>query len=152
MCQRFLGLLYLVSLFLISEGCNDKRIIQYKFKDIVVTRIDYDGKTEFKYGDSIGCTDDNLVVAEYYGFNNGMDILMIFKGDSSVELIGYGGGYLKKIGSPKIIISKYSNAEVLSAIADYKKKGYGIIRLSNSMELEKKFPDNVDSKVVVQYK
>lgn len=141
-------------IFLIFIGCNNNKFIKYKFKGTIITRVDYEGKTNFFYG-SCGniksCSDTDLVVAEYYGFNNGMDVFMVFKNDSSVELIHYGGEFLKKIGKCKIETPQYSNDKLNEILDDYRRRNFGIIRLSDFLELEKKFPENSNSKVSVQY-
>jgi len=141
-------------LLFIFIGCNNSKIIQYKFKGVIITRVDYEGKTNFFYGScgSINsCSTTDLVIAEYYGFNNGMDVFMVFKNDSTVELIHYGGEFLKKIGQCRIDTPQYSNDKLSGTLDKYKNLGFGIMRLSNLLELEKKFPENSNSKVSVQY-
>ena len=91
------------------------------------------------------------MIAEYYGFNNGMDVFMVFKNDSTVELIHYGGEFLKKIGRCRIETPHYNNDKLDGTLNKYRNLGFGIIRLSNFLELEKKFPENSNSKVSVQY-
>lgn len=145
-------LLYLSLIAFIFTGCENNITIHYSFNGVTISRIDYDGRTDFRYGTTDSENDSSLVVAEYYGFNNGMDIFMVFKEDRSVELIHYGGEYLKKIGNTKIIIPSYTSDKLMSVIDRYRKKGYGIVRLSNSLKLEKQFPDNLSSKVIARYK
>lgn len=147
------SLVWYVLLF-IFIGCNNSRITQYKFKETIITRVDYDGKTNFFYGacgNINNCPQTDFVIAEYYGFNNGMDVFMVFKNDSTVELIHYGGEFLKKVGQSRIKIPQYSNDRLIEILEKYRNLGLGVIRLSNLLELEKKFPENLNSKVSVQY-
>ncbi len=80
---------------------QDFSLIYYKCNTASITRVSKDGISKFYYGilskDSIQ-NERNYIKAEYSGFNNNMDVYLIFKKNNDVELVHYGGEFFSYVG------------------------------------------------------
>ena len=141
---------------LISSCTNNRTYIYYKYNGTTITRVDFDGATNFYYGycnneTSTECSETPCIRAEYYGLTNGMELYLVFKNDSTIELVNFGTDNLKKSGDCAINIGAYTNDELFKKIEHYKKAGLGIMRISSAINLEKSFLENKNSKISVEY-
>jgi hypothetical protein len=140
--------IFLVLLF----SCQSKRYTEYEFNGVKLVRIDFDGATNFYYSrsqDIVDLESKNFVRAEYYGLNNGMDLLVVFKNDSEIEIVNYGVDHLFENGNSYLKIGHYSNEKLGRVVNNYRLLGYEIYRISSVPKLEKNFPENDNSKVKV---
>lgn len=146
---------FFIVLLLFLTGCNSDKLIYYTFNGVCLTRIDYDGATNFYYGRLSNINDiskkTGFIRAEYFGLNNGMDMVVVFKEDKSIELINAGVDKLEKKGDCRMNIFDYENIYIDSILDSYKKRGLGLYRICDVTKLEKKFPQNRNSLVVVSY-
>lgn len=118
--------------------------------------MDYDGATNFYYGACGGrkmsaCSDTPCVRAEYFGLTNGMDAIIVFKSDGSVEIVDYGAGKLGNVAGCKMSIGKYRPVELARMLEGYHAAGFGVMRISSALDRERNGGENRNSKVTVQY-
>jgi hypothetical protein len=142
--------------FLVLASCKVKNssIIYYIYKSVTITRVNQDANTKFYYGsftkeqvDSI----NSFINIEYKGINNGMDTWIIFKDNGDVEIIDYGLGWITEVGMKKnnFYHSHYSNENIDSTLDRYKALKYGMIRISDAIDIEKR--NNPQTKVKAFY-
>jgi uncharacterized lipoprotein YajG len=145
---------FIVSVILFAS-CNNQDVIHYSYNGTTITRVSEDGLTKFYYGNLDKKQTDTVssyIKAEYFGFNNGMSIFVVFKKNNDVEFINNGDRILSEIGKKNIhvYISEYSNSIYDSVIAKYKRK-YAVIRLSDGIDFERKCSISDSTKVQVEY-
>jgi|GEM_PF-4249285 len=119
-------------------SCKDKKTC-YKYQGVSVTRIDDDGESTFFYGEiKDDTTGYPFIKAEYYGVNNGLDVFIHFKKDSTVELIHLGGEYLIPSSSAerKLFIGEYTNDKL--DIRELSRQP-NIVRASDALKLEEQW-------------
>lgn len=147
--MRTLFLLFIIFM----TSCETNRIIYYRSGKTEITRFDSGRVTGFYLG---RYSVDNLptkpcVKAEYYGLNNGLDLIIVFKSNSNLEFISMGGGRLTNVNCENAVIPIYRNDFLQGILDNYKDYGFSMIRISDALDLEKAFPENQNSKVIAEY-
>lgn len=147
-----------ILLLLLTPSCITKkgRIIHYEYNGAQVTRIDEGNVSSFYYGfcdnDDIECINESVTVD--WSFENYLFGFLLFKNDSTIEIINGGGGdYTTHPNSdPRLFMKKYDNFQ-MSDIESYSEGNEynNLFQLSNDVELESKRNNEFGSRVKAIY-
>jgi hypothetical protein len=131
-------------------------VIYYEYNGTIITRLSKDGETYFYHGkcdDNIKKCPESFIKAEHSGFNSSLDCFLLFRGNGFIELINNGGGYFTEwhIENKRLFMRKYDNSELPLFHDAFSNNYNNLIRISSSINLEKKRNANNNSKVKVIY-
>ena len=139
----FKCILIVVCLFLTS-CCQTYIKIKYKYKNIVITRIDECGKTSFYYNDSLTGAGGKIWI-EYSGINDGFSGYLKFDDNGQVTLLS-GDGYFRfnHLDTTKFIYKR---------IYSYDKPtvGNSVCYITLAIEYEKKRNAESKSAIKIEY-
>ena len=139
--------------FLISCSERKLKLIYYEYDDLIVTRISDYPKDFFYYGKY---TEKNLpesyIKSEFSGRDGGMGAYLIFKKDSSVEIIPIYDNF-EKIGleSKLNLNDDIENIQFIKWRESINSNFNNVIYLSNSLTLEKETNEKENTKVKTEY-
>ena len=145
--------------FLVITSCSfqDYSVTYYTCNNITITRMSRNAESRFYYGkvskDSLLNAGD-FINAEYAGFNNNMDIYLIFKKSREVELVHYGGEYLSVIGNPGKVLkfSNYDNEVFDSSLKVSFSSSNCAMRIFDSFEREQKWTKENPTNIIIEYR
>ncbi len=145
---------YLLFIALIVIGCQpmnnttDKADpiyeITYRYNDIVITRLDYYGKTEFYYGEK-DSLNTGVIWAKYSGINDGFKGYLKFEENGKVFLLS-GDGYFQ---SKNVDTSKFEFKRIYAYNGPIDTSNVCEIMLSTRYERE--FNSQRNTKVLFTY-
>lgn len=130
-------------LFTLFISCDSKVDIEYSYKDVVIKRVDENGKTSLYYNE---VTDNSPKIwVKYSGINDGFSGYLVFAENKEVYFLS-GDGYfeLSNIDSTKFIyknIGAYERPELSE----------NVYIIQNAIRYEKEKNKNSNSKVKVIY-
>jgi len=148
--------LLLISVLFCLCSCETNRIIYYRYGGITITRIDSVAKSLFYYGsynkNHLGNINPNIEVT-YSGFNNGMDMFIVFHKNGTVEVIPNGIGDVEQTEKKDTVfyVSNHENHALDSILKSYLSSNLGYIRVSDALNIEDKFKREYHSRVQVIY-
>lgn len=137
-------------------GCaeNSKKIIQYKYKDVVITRINDYPRDIFYCGkfDTVEELPDNYVLSEFSGFDGLMSAFLIFKKDRTVEIILVADDFTQVGENPSLILNKtIENIDFIHWRDQTMSDLDSIIQVSDGIRLEIERNKKEHSKVTARY-
>jgi cupin superfamily acireductone dioxygenase involved in methionine salvage len=145
--------LLFIGLFIIGCQNNNKTTdkadpineITYRYDNIVITRIDYYGKTEFYYGktDSINT---GVIWAKYSGINDGFKGYLKFEDNGKVFVLS-GDGYFQ---SKNVDTSKFEYKRIYAY--DEVNVGKNVCHIMLSTRYEQEFNNADSTGIVIHYK
>ncbi|MCD8413256.1 hypothetical protein [Tenacibaculum finnmarkense] len=146
--------IFLLSIILFLSCSKEQKLIYYSYKDVTITRVDFENEIYFYYGKF---ENNNLpsqfVKATFSGFDGGMGAYLIFEeNDKSTEIIPVYDSFIKKGVSDKFILNEgMDNIEFNEWREKINGKFNNIVQLSNIIDSEKKWNLENNSKVNVIY-
>jgi hypothetical protein len=144
--------IYELGLVLCLFSCSNRKS-QYLFAESIVTRIDYQDKSVFLYGDNDVVTDTNSYFeVSYNDMRDGIDMYLVFKEDySKIEVIPFGlGNYNFKNANGYFFDNDYPNNRIRKIVDSLKNEpSVGAVRISNSEDLERRWYIEDKSRVKV---
>lgn len=130
-------------LFTLFISCDSKVEIEYSYKDVVIKRVDENGKTSLYYSEV--ADNSPKIWVKYSGINDGFSGYLVFAENKKVYLLS-GDGYfeLANIDSTKFI---YKNIETY----ERPELSENVYIIQNAIRYEKEKNKNFKSKVKVIY-
>ena len=140
----------------LSCSSNDEKLIHYSYNNVNITRVDKGNISYFYYGycnnNDIRCINESVSID--WRFDRYLFGFILFKDDSTVEIIdGGGGSYINySHANSKLYKREYDNTQLDNIEVLKKKDGYdNLFQLSNDLVLEhkrnKKFGSKVEAKI-----
>lgn len=136
--------LIIILIILYSSCCNVNNEINYKYNDVVITRIDKCSETSFYYtqGEKRSA---GRIWAKYSGINDGFAGYLKFDNNGKVTLLS-GDGYFQ---TEDIDTSKFAFKSILAD--EVPEMGPGVYYITLATRYEKERNNDVLSKVITEY-
>jgi len=134
---------------------ENETIVHYTFKGVTVTRLYNNESSRFYYGSYSKPQSDTAaaVIVDNSGSDSDINIWMIFKGDSKVQLIHFGDGRMFTWAPPNghLFFIDLKNEKIDSLLDECKHLNLGMIRIYNELSTEKEQNKSSTTSVQADY-